>query len=534
MQIRFARCYSANMRLCHSNSPPLLRRCGRNLLIGFLFLIAACSHSEQEALRLASQAQAEAEAGDLVAARRTIAKAISERDDIADIYLLKGHLDLKAKSYLEAYDAFSQVLTLDATNPQALQAVTQLALGLGRVKEAGEAADRVLALDPTQGDALFVKGLVHLSNRRPAPADEVAEALLKGAPNDERGLVLKARVLYFENRTAEAIALLETHSQAATRSDLVSRTLVELYREDGRAVDILAELDRYNARTPDQPNGRIDAANILYKTGRKEEARRLLIGVLGARSVAPKVVDKILPLWYAYDDDPLSDSEARLIRDGGTRLGVSRFYLLEGRPDRAMSALDGLSSSESEALRVRIAMQQKPSAALAARADSILLGDATQCDALVARSLYRRATGLNADGVSDARHAVGECPGDAGAVLSAAAALRANNDQAGEFRTFDNALDRDPQNLAIARTYFRRTLEVGSLGRATAVARRVTRAAPSSPPGWALLAQACALARDATCAATARSGLDKATKSLALDPRPGDITAGGPLNKLSR
>ena len=193
-----------------------------NLLIGLAFLCASCSGSEQRATDLGGKAQALADAGDLVSARRTIAEAIAERDDIAALYLLQGQLALRANAPTEAYNAFSNALTLDASNPVALQSVAQLALGFGRYEVAEETADRILALQPEQPDAMFVKGLAQLERHRPEVADKLAESILQRAPRDERGLALKARVLFFQGRPDEAIERIERNSDVGTRTVLLS------------------------------------------------------------------------------------------------------------------------------------------------------------------------------------------------------------------------------------------------------------------------------------------------------------------------
>lgn len=505
-----------------------------NLLIGLAFLCASCSGSEQRATDLGGKAQALADAGDLVSARRTIAEAIAERDDIAALYLLQGQLALRANAPTEAYNAFSNALTLDASNPVALQSVAQLALGFGRNEVAEETADRILALQPEQPDAMFVKGLAQLERHRPEVADKLAESILQRAPRDERGLALKARVLFFQGRPDEAIERIERNSDVGTRTVLLSWTLLELYREDGRGPQAAAELAHFLATHPDDLDARLDQANVLYRIGDVSAARAQLRAVFAKPAISPRLTDKILGLWRFFDADPYAGVRSPVILDANTRHAVARFYLEADNDGRALNLLSGDSSPTSEALRVRIAARTSSDPAIERNASTMLRRDATQCDALVARASVRRRTDDVAGAIRDAQRAAAECPDDPGTALELGAAFRARRDLVGELRAYDDGLTNDPQSLPLARVAFDRSLEAGKLTRAVAVARRLTRAAPSTAPGWEMLTQACSIAQDSACLTSARAGLAKARSALRRDPRPGEILRGGPLGELAR
>jgi len=155
-------------------------------------------------------------------------------------------------------------------------------------------------------------------------------------------------------------------------------------------------------------------------------------------------------------------------------------------------------------------------------------------DALVARARYFRTSGALAEAVRDGREAVAECPNDTGAVLELGASARARSDAAAEFQVYDQSLDSDPQNLPVTRVYVDRAIAERDFQRAVAVARRFTRAAPAVVPGWILLYGACRSQSDAACSASAQQGLDRARKSLELDPRPGARDANKSLARLVR
>lgn len=119
-------------------------------LMGLLAILAltACSGSPQAAMELAAQAQMQLEAGQIEAARISINEAIAERDDIAELYLLKGRIEIADQSFQQAYFAYTEALSLDQANVEALAASAQIALMAGMLDEATRAADRVLILKP--------------------------------------------------------------------------------------------------------------------------------------------------------------------------------------------------------------------------------------------------------------------------------------------------------------------------------------------------------------------------------------------------
>ena len=79
-----------------------------------------------------------------MAARKSIREAITERDDVAAYYILLGRIELRAQRLTSAFNAYSMALDLQADNPEILQAIAELGLQTGRVREADDAADRLL------------------------------------------------------------------------------------------------------------------------------------------------------------------------------------------------------------------------------------------------------------------------------------------------------------------------------------------------------------------------------------------------------
>ena len=512
---------------------PLLRdyvRPARSFLLTILASLAACAGNEQRALDLAAQAQVEADAGQLAAARKTIAAAIRERDDLAQLYIEKGRIEIAAKSYQDAFTAYSEASSLDAANLEALQAIARLGILLGYAKEARDATERLLILQPADPDALMVAGLLALGRRQPDEAAAFAERILQRNRSDERGLVLKARTQFFRGDSAGALATLKANA-AGPPGELTCLTLLELYRARSDATGMMEQFACLRVSRSADLRLRVDEANVLYKIGDMAKARAILRDVVTGPGVPADVVGHARVLWQAYDPAVYEGANPPRFRDGYARRAVAKFFLDDGKPRRAGAVLGNGKSVADKALWARIAVADGSAMGLSA-ATQILDRDKTQCDALLASAAARTRSGDLAGAVTAAQRAVAECPDDPGTYLQLAASNRAGRNRLAETRAFDAGLAAHPQDVNVATTYYARAVQDGHPELALAVARRFTRGAPSLPNAWVMLVRACQLVDDVACAQQAKAGLDKAGSSYRLDPLPGELPSGNALGQL--
>src|SRR3546814_15227966 len=95
---------------------------------------------------------------------------------------------MAADSVSGAYDAYSDAISLDPTNIEALQAVSQLGLQTGPFRESLEATDAILSLSPDEPGALLMRGLHAVTRNRFAEADVYADRILARAPGPAGGV----------------------------------------------------------------------------------------------------------------------------------------------------------------------------------------------------------------------------------------------------------------------------------------------------------------------------------------------------------
>ena len=500
-----------------------------------LALFAACSGDPGRAMGLGAEAQQQLDAGQVQAARATITAALKERDDIAALHLLRGRIEIASNREGPAFDAFAAALSLEASNPVALQGVAQLGLRTGHIKESEDAADRILALQPGQSDALLVKGLLAIVRNRPAETVEFADRILAASPGSEGGVILKARALYMLGDLGGARDFLQTVEPASAKTMAITRTRLELLREAGDVPGMLAEFAALRQMLPKDLALRLDEANLLYKTGDAPRARSLLRTLLFDFQPDASQTTRIAALWLEYDREPLDAGTLGALATNpneAARVEVARYYLETGRAAVAHGLVSGAQSLEARSIAARTAIAKGEAALGAAAAERILAADRTQCDALLARSAARSLARQWAAAVVAAQTAAAECPQNVGASIALARAYEGQRNPAGVRRAFAEGIARNPQDPALGSAFSAWLEANGHSRQAIAEARRLSRKAPALVSAWVSYVGVCARQHDESCAAEARAGLASANRMLGIDLPPGTQTRNNLIGRL--
>lgn len=500
-----------------------------------LVALAACSGDASRAMMLGAEAQQQLAAGQLQTARETIIAALKERDDLPDLQLLKARIELAANRTGPAFDAFSAALSLEATNPEALQGVSQLGLRTGHVVESEAAADHILALQPNQTDALLVKGLLALVRNRPANAIEFADRIQAASPRDEGGVILKSRALYLLGDLHGALEFLSKLEPAVAGKEAVVRTKLELHRQAGDAPAMLADFATLTQLQPKDLDLRLDEANLRYKTGDMIGARRLLRAALFDLRPVAYQASRIAALWGEYDHEPLDAGDLRALAaspNEAARVEIARYFLDTNQKGVASALVSGGHTLEARSLSALAAIADGETAVGAAEAERILAQDKTQCDALLARSAAAAATQRWSEAILAAQTAAAECPDKISARMALAQAYNGRHDESGVRRAFADGITQNPQDPALSAA-FRTWLEAsGESRQAIAEARRLTRKAPALVSGWVAYRAVCQRQHEETCVADAQIGLERATKLLGVDLTPGTQTLRNLIGRL--
>lgn len=493
----------------------------------WLAIASGCADSAQRAAENAAIAESQLGAGDVEEARKSIGKAIAERDDVADYYVLLGRIELRARRLTSAFNAYSMALDLQADNPEILQAIAELGLQTGRTREADDAADRLLLLTPGATQAMLVKGFIAIDDGRPADARKMASDILALNPKDEGGVILLARLDALDGKTDAALKAVDAAIAGGSATPALNVTRLEIYRLQGdgkRMKAILPDLMKAMEQNDDYV---LDYANLLYKTGEVATARSEIVKAMGRSPNDRELLAKLVHLWLEYDPRPLSDAQLQYISGSGTRAQqviLARFYLDSGESDKAKRLISGLFDEhvlEGRALMARIMLAQGDKKNAYELASSVLAADARNEDALLVRAARSLSERKPDRAIEDANVVVSDSPENYIGYVELARAYIAKGQDIRARQTFERGMDFLPQSLQLADAYRAFLLGIGDRPRAVTLDQDVAMAKPSSVRAWSIYSRTCSQFGDALCAAKAAAGLARAQKSYLVDDLPG-------------
>jgi len=507
-----------------------------SLLLPALLVLPACKSPAERAADLAAQAEAQADAGNLAAARKAIVEAIALRDDIPAYQQLLGAIAMKAGNSGDAFRAFSRALDIDPTNMTALAYVANLGVQVGQVNRAEEAADRLLTLDPNALPGLQVKGMIALARDHNDEALRIGDRMLAIRSGDEAGTIIKARALAKQQQFDAALALLDGAAKT-TESPVLLVNKLNIYRnlrQPEAMAEVLARLEQRNAMSPAL---RLDQVNLFYRLGRTDAARKAALAMLRQGATADNY-QALQRLWWEYDKTPLtvaSAKEAGQWKDPVAVQQTVRYLLSRGDLPTARAVLRAAPASAQPllaSLEARLLAAGGQGAQASAAAEALLKKDEQDVDALLVRALVALDAGKREPAVEAAQLARANDPANAETYLVLARIAQAE-DQAWRVRSsFEEGLKALPQNFLLLERYTQFLHQSGDKGRAVSVARAFARATPSSMRAWTFLMEQCRWANDDGCLQGALAGQKNAETTYLVDDPPGTVRNRGLFGRI--
>ncbi|QTD56248.1 tetratricopeptide repeat protein [Parasphingorhabdus cellanae] len=508
------------------------------MLCFFSFSLSGCDSASENAAQAGAEAQQYFDQRNFYEARKSITEALAARDDDPKLHILKGRIELASGRPTDAFLAYSDALSLEATNPEALQAVSQLGLQTGYLREAERAADTMLSFSPELPEALLTKGLIALVRRKHKEALGFSERILAGRPGDEAGTILKARTLALTGKTDEALELLENFSPNENYTEGVDMTLIELFRETSNLSEMKATFKRLIARRPEDMALKIDYANTLYKSGERGQARALIEEILRSGLTAKRALTMITDLWLEYETDPLDENLLAFLSKEGTleaRIAIARYLLSTGKADDAKTVMQSVSarvSPEATALYARTLNASGQTDEAVEIASRILEDDETNADALLVIIQKSLAEENFSKAINDAQIVIRDNPKLRAGYLSLVGVYAAKNDESGMKRVFADASKQLPQDPILFRAFTQHLLDNGDQIRAVSIARSFARDTPASIKAWRLYLETCEKAGLDRCKLEASSGEKIANTIYAVDLPPGTPPTRGLFGRL--
>lgn len=494
-----------------------------------VMLLAACTSSQEEAAKLTAQAQSYLEQNRIAEARIAIKKAVSQQDDVPEYHILRGRIEYAAGANENAFAAFSEALSFDATNQEALQAVSQIGLQIGRWRESLDAADKLLLLNPNDPNAILVRGLHALIKRDFSNADAYANKLLAINPANEGAVALKARALFLEGKPEEAKQLLDRHLTIHPNTATFSLIRLEVNRELRNAVEMEKRFLELRKLRPDDISIRIDEANFRYKTSKRKEATAIVAAILANKKSSLESIRSSIDLWREYSVTRLDGDFVSQIAQTGkpqARIAAARHFADSANEATATQLLDGLTGPKVDAERANIAMLTGNNSLARSLTNSILALDKTNCASLETQAQLQLSAGKIKAALLSAQRAASECPDNINSWAYAARAYSQLGDPVNARRVFRQGIDANKRNEPLARAFAEWLMAEGKDREAIATVRRLTRVAPALSSGWRLYSEICTKTKS-DCVAEAKRGLADSATRYGIDLLPSQLSPDG-------
>lgn len=501
----------------------------RVIFVAATLALAACSSDSEIAARKAAEASALLDAGNIYGARIAAQASVNARDDISANWILLGRVQLAAGQIGEAYVSYTRALELDATNVEAMQLVADIALQVGRFRDADKMADQLLALQPDLVRAKLVKGFVALNDNKLDVAGRYADDILSRSPTDDGGIVLKARALAKQDKFEESIKLLQTQ-MIVSEAEIVISTLAEVQRAAHDGQGLATTLTKLVEKNPND-NRIFDLASVLYKIGKPQDARALVFKRLEENKDRPDYFDDVTAFLIVADPGAIDAAHVAQIASSGTprmRELAARVLLASGRAPEARRVLEPVAGSTTDpdlkALYATALVETGAGSQAPAIIADVIKADENNVDALQLRAQLALARGDEKAALADAGLVARNAPLAIGGRMVMITTYLKRDDMRRARQLFEEALRAMPKSLEIRERYLRFLAAQRDQERAFQVMSAYTDLNPARVRGWDILNSVCG---DVICRQRASVGRTNALKLFPADefagkkPTPG-------------
>ena len=503
--------------------PPMLNATIRAFFLGsaLLFAVSGCTSKAQRANDAYAQAQQLMADGKIPDAKRELMRAVAIRDDVPDIWFALGQMRLASGEMPEAFTAFGRADELRPGDAATLRPLAYTGYMIGATRLAQDAVDRLLALVPGDGQGLAVKGLLALDKGETETTLESAEKILAAAPNDETGLLLKARAIAVGGKVDDAIKLLQSAAQGADPKPSINFALLQFYRAKGDGAGMQSVFPGLLTAQKDNAELALDYVNLLYRTGKIAEARRIWSDTIVAKRDDAKYVTWA---FEVYDNaEPESAPvylDDRLTKMGGSplRTAAGQFLLTRREYARARAVItQGRGAGEANLGAQAVALDGLGRRAEAQTlVDSILNGASGRQDsnALMLRAKWAAAAKSFDRANADAQNAIIADPSNLEARMILAQSYLDNQQPLRTRQILAEAVRDLPRSRRALSAYLAFLQSAGDHPSAIAAARNFADSNATQPWGWSTLAAACQKINDGACIISAKRRYDAAVRDF--------------------
>lgn len=491
-------------------------------------------NSEGRAYGLAAQARMHQEQGRPAMAARTVREAIRIRDDVAEFHLLLGRVLVQEGDLVGAFQAYNNASSLAPGNVEALAAVAQIGVQIGRIDQAREATRSLLLISPRQPEGLLVKGILAMTGRDYDEAIDFADQILSGNPGHQEAIILKIRASVLAGEEEQARELLAEFAPVFGDNASFAITELEVARQLEDPERMLKAFETLREALPQRTDLRLDEASLHFKLGNHARSAQILVEVLSDPDLPPgDIGGAVQQVNLIARTGELLPLLPRLKQSGSTdaKMEVAKLLVRRDQASAARSLVEDITGTEKSVLEALIDVKEGRTAKALAAAERILEADDTHCfarhikaQALLDQLNYR-------DAVYSAQLATTECPTliESWGVLAQAYAGLGMPSQSD--RAYSQGLEANPQEPWLVAQFVDWLVRNDRQREALAAKRKLVRAMPGYTPAWdSYLAHCRALS--SSCERDALRGREESLTIYGVDPPPGERATSGLFGRI--
>ncbi|KPJ77242.1 MAG: hypothetical protein AMJ54_08640 [Deltaproteobacteria bacterium SG8_13] len=335
------------MRKKKPNSLQQLYRNGLLLLFIFMApaLIAGCYGPEEKKRRFFAKGEALQAAGDTVKARLEYKNALQIDPNFHQAYYALGEIAFDDRKYKEAYKYLAKAVQIHPDHLPSQVMLGKLFLIGKAVDRAREKAEWVLHRQPDHPDALLLNAAVQLAEKDDENARLQLENIRMRGIIEPDLYVMLASIHTRRNDYEAAAAVVLEGIAANPGSSRLLTLLARIYDLENRSEIAVETIRKVIRIEPQESSHRVNLADLLWKAGRRDEARRELTELA---AYDPVEVDNVVRVAHFFiSKNQLADAET-VLKNGirkvpksfKLRLQLSELYLNTGRPEAAIGLLD--------------------------------------------------------------------------------------------------------------------------------------------------------------------------------------------------
>ncbi len=503
--------------------PPMINAPFRAIFLGGALLLglSGCASKAERANDAFAKAQQLVTEGKIPEAKRELLRAVAIRDDVPDIWFALGQMRLASGEMPEAFTAFGRADELRPGDVNTLRPLAYTGYMIGASRLAQDAVDRLLALVPTDGQGLAVKGLLALDKGESETTLESAEKILSASPNDETGLLLKARATAVDGKVDDAIKMLQASAQGSEPRPSINFALLQFYRAKSDVAGMQSVFPGLIAAQKENSELALDYANLLYRTGKIAEARKIWSDTIVAKRDDAKFVAWAFEVYdNAEADGAPVYLDDRLTKMGGSplRTAAGQFLLTHKEYARALALItQGRGAGEANLGAQAVALDGLGRRAEAqALVDTILNAGTGRQDsfALMLRAKWAVAAKNFDRANADAQTAIIADPSNLEARMILAQSYLANQQPLRTRQVLAEAVRDLPRSRRALAAYLAFLQSAGDYPSAIAAARNFADSNASQPWGWSTLAAVCQTINDGACIISAKRRYDVAVRDF--------------------